>query len=126
MTTRIRLPSGEVYDADELDARVRPPPAMPASWPMVVTTSAAKASLPLGLPRTDRELLEALEARRSRLTFAEARAFGKMLHDMKAARIQALSYAQRAWTQEVGARLGLGVAKVEGWREVDKDLKRGP
>lgn len=119
---RRRLPSGEVYDADELDVRVRPPPAMPA--PQAVATGPAKASPLVKPPQTDRELLEALETRRGRLTFAEARAFGKMLYDMRGGWLLALSCPQRAWAQEVGARLGLGVAKVEGWREVGKDLKR--
>jgi hypothetical protein len=119
-----RLPSGEVYDADEFNARVRPRPVMPTPWPQPATTGPAKASPPLGPPRTDRELLEALERVASRLTTGERRSFGDMLAAMKGGRIQALSYAQRAWAQEVGARLGLGVAKVEGWREVGKDLKR--
>jgi hypothetical protein len=124
---RGRLPSGKVHDADDLDeTRVRPPPVMPTPRPLVAIASPAKVSPPLGPPRTDRELLEALEAQRGRLTFVEARAFGKMLYDMHGGRLQALSYAQRAWAQEVGARLGLGVAKVEGWREVGKDLKRDP
>jgi hypothetical protein len=105
---------------------VRPPPAMPSPRPAAGSTGPAKAAPPSGPPRTDRELLEALEGQRGRLTFDERRAFGQMLVAMKAGRIQALSYAQRAWAQEVGARLGLGVSKVEGWRDINKDLKHKP
>jgi len=63
-------------------------------------------------------------SRRSRLTTEQARSFAGMLDRLRAGWIRALSYSQRAWAQEVAARVGLDVETPEGWREVAAELRR--
>lgn len=124
MTKRL-LASGEVVDADELEAaaRVRPPPRAPV--PRAARPCPRVAS-PLPAPRTDLELLEALAHRRAALGDHEWAAFGRMLDGMRRGAIRSLSYAQRAWAQEVAHRIGLDVDHPGDWREVAAELRRDP
>jgi len=118
-----RLSSGEVVDADELElAPVRPPPPAPA--PRSALPVQQPLHQPTNAPRTDLELLEAIMSRRARLTTEEARSFDGMLYRLRTQWTFALSYSQRAWAQEVGARVGLDVDAPEGWREVAAELRR--
>jgi len=118
-----RLSSGEVVDEEEIEpAQVRPPPPAPAA--RAATSTAAPA--PSSSPRTDLELLEALVLQRAHLTIDEHRAFGGMLDRLRAGWIRALSYPQRAWAQEVAARVGLDVDAPDDWRETAAELRHDP
>lgn len=112
---RIRLASGEVIDADELNdfARVAPRPSMPVAQELATSTIPSPAAATS--PRSDRELLDALMAARERLTANESRAFGDMHARFVARRLRALTFAQRVWAQEVAARVGLDVEAPGYW-----------
>lgn len=124
-----RLASGEVYASRELAelARVSPPPAMPVGRPLAPSRAFGVSSLRPATPantNSDLWLLEALEAVAWRcdggpsLYPREREAFGRMLADMREGRFRALSYRQRAWAQEVGARVGIpGVEAPGEWRD---------
>jgi hypothetical protein len=115
-----RLASGEVYSPAELadGARVRPAPVMPVGRALRVVEAPLPVWPEAGPPRTDGELLEALGRVQARLYPRELEAFGRMLADVRAGRFRALSFRQRAWAQEVGARVGIpGVEVPEEWRD---------
>jgi hypothetical protein len=119
MTLR-RLASGEVYGAAELadGERVRPAPALPVRRPLRLVDAPPVPWQDARPPRTDRELLEALGRVKARLYPREREAFGRMLAEMRAGRFRALSFRQRAWGQEVGARVGIpGVEAPWEWRD---------
>jgi hypothetical protein len=122
-----RLASGEVCSVYELEraARVPPPPPVPVPRAQQAITRPAGAFEPVSPPRGDRELLGALERVSSRLTDFERKAFRGMLVRLRAGR-QALTYAQRAWAQEVAVKVGIpGVeAPPEDWREVAAEIRR--
>lgn len=116
-----RLASGEIVDADELEpVRVRPPPAMPN--PIAPTKHEARPAA-VNSPRTDVEILDAIVSKHEQLTAKERRAFDGMRARMRSRTIFALSYAQRAWAQEVAARLGFDVETPGEWRETAKALR---
>lgn len=122
-----RLASGEVCTAHELEVstRVRPPPPAPVPRLQAAAARPVSAFEPVAPVQTDRELLAALERVSSRLTAAERSAFAGMLSRLCAGR-QALTYAQRAWAQEVAVKVGVpGVGPPpEDWREVAATLRR--
>lgn len=117
--TRVRLSSGEVLDANDLEpARVRPPPPMPT--PMAAApTSAPMVKLS---PRSDVEILDAILSATARLTLRERDAFAGMRHRVA----YGLSYAQRSWAQEVAARLGFDVTSPTGWRDTHDAVRAIP
>jgi hypothetical protein len=116
---RIRLLSGEVVDAPS--TQVRPPPPMPVAKAFVLgpATPTVKQS-----PETDRELLDAILSAFCRLSAREQNAFGGMRQDMGAGRLNALSYSQRAWAQQVAARLGFDVEVPDDWRETAREIRQ--
>lgn len=122
--TRRRLASGEVLEADELEAPpVRPPPAMPKARPAAPSPK-PRASVQVGhSPRTDLDLLTAIASKPDELDAFERTAFGKMLGLMQRCEIRALSYAQRAWAQQVASRVGFNVADPGDWQEVARAIR---
>jgi hypothetical protein len=68
-------------------------------------------------PRSDLELLEALEGRALSLDAGEREAFAGMLERLRNGRARFLTYPQRAWAQQSAARLGLDAKAPGGWQE---------
>ena len=105
-------------DVAELeDASPRPAPPLPA-----LRSEAPRARLvvpPNPAPRTDLDLLTALDALSAQLYPGERVAFGRMLRLMHSGSCVALSYKQRAWAQEVGVRVGLNIQHPGEWRDVE-------
>jgi hypothetical protein len=118
---RVRLSSGEVLDAIDAveSSRVRPPPPLPPAK----SVSFELAPVVVVSPRTDLEVLDAIMSDPTRLTTAEARAFGGMRQYVTRS---PLSYAQRSWAQEVAARLGFDVESPKGWREAHAAVRAIP
>lgn len=123
--TRRRLASGEVYDVVELEAhaRVRPAPQAPSPRPVLPPKAPLTVKLLPASLKTDLGLLEALAATQGKLSAAEREAFTGMLNRLRAGWIRALSYAQRAWAQEVGARVGLDIEHPGDWRETAAQIQ---
>ena len=94
---------------------------MPVAKELVATRTEPKVKQS---PETDRELLDAILSVASGPNADERRAFDGMRNQMAAGRIQALSYSQRAWAQQVAARLGFDVESPTDWRETAREIRQ--
>lgn len=122
MQSRRALYIDELEDLEQ-SSKIRPAPPVPPTRAFVA--SPPPTPVPTKAPRTDAELLDAIMSVPARLTTVESRAFGEMRRRMASRLLYALSYAQRAWAQEVAARLGFDVEAPDrdGWRETAAGIR---